>query len=948
MELFKRLLFLFLLMGMTATNVNAHNFEAKNDDGITIYYLITSSKDLTVAVSYQGMYSFQYSNEYSGSVKIPSMVTYGGKTYSVTSIGDNAFRDCTGLTSIDIPNSVTSIGNSSFNGCTGLTSVTFGNSVTSIGEFAFYDCSGLTSVEIPNSMTSIGDSAFEGCTGLTFVTIPNSVTSISNCAFWGCSGLTSITIPNSVTSIGVGAFFGCSGLTSVTILKSVTSIGSGAFAGCAGLNSIIVERGNSKYDSRENCNAIIETASNTLIAGCKITTIPNSVTSIGENAFSGCTGLTSVTILKSVTSIGSGAFAGCAGLNSIIVERGNSKYDSRENCNAIIETASNTLIAGCKITTIPNSVTSIGENAFLGCIGLTSVIIPNSVERIGESAFRYCSGLTSVTIGNSVESIGESAFYDCSGLTSVTIGNSVTSIGEGAFQYCSSLTSVEIPNSVTEIGDNAFWGCSGLTSVTIGNSVESIGDYAFEYCTGLKQIISKCATPPTCNNNTFNHAPQSTCVLMVPQGSLTAYKNASYWKEFVNIQEFSSDMINTLSMKNLKAFKNKQVILPIALNNEDEISGFQFDLFLPTGISVATKANGKMMISTTERMDGNYTISSNQMGSFVRIVGYSVDGDAFIGTEGDILNIALNISEEIAEGDNIIYIKSIVLSDVNNTEYHPADIQATLTIKSIGDVDDSGAININDVVCIINYILNRSTGTFIEGAADVDENGTININDVVVLINKYILHKDAAPQQDEMRVPLRAVSVDNNYLHLADIEINPGETKEIQLLMTNADVVTASQGNIKLPAGLSFVTKSNGKVDAKNIDSRSEDFTLSCAIQADGSLTFAQYSGDGFNYDGNSGGIFTFKIKADENATAGTYSINLSNVVLSIGGVGYDIPNRSSQITISGATGIDSIGYEELLEGNIYTLDGKKVEQLHRGVNIVRHPDGSVRKVVVK
>ena len=320
------------------------------------------------------------------------------------------------------------------------------NGVTSIGYGAFRECSSLTSVTIPNSVTSIGEAAFSDCSSLTSVTIPNSVTSIGYGAFKGCSGLTSVTIPNSVTSIGVIAFNFCTGLTSVTIPNSVTSIGDYAFNGCSGLTSVKVESGNTKYDSRGNCNAIIESSTNTLICGCKNTTIPNSVTKIGNLAFNYCTGLTSVTIPNSVTSIGESAFYQCSGLTSV---------------------------------TIGNSVTSIGESAFYQCSGLTSVTIPNSVTSIGESAFYQCSGLTSVTIGNSVTSIGSSAFSSCSGLTSVTIGNSVTSIDQAAFSDCSSLTSVTIPNSVTSIGYGAFKGCSGLTSVTIPNSVTSIGNSAF-------------------------------------------------------------------------------------------------------------------------------------------------------------------------------------------------------------------------------------------------------------------------------------------------------------------------------------------------------------------------------------------------------------------------------------------------------------------------------------
>ena len=236
---------------------------------------------------------------------------------SVTSIGDLAFYECTSLTSIEIGNSVTSIGSSAFGYCTSLTSIEIPNSITSIGSGAFCNCYRLTSIEIPNSVTSIEDRAFYECISLTSVVIGNSVTSIGYEAFNSCTSLTSIEIPNSVTSIGDSAFNGCYSLTSIEIPNSVTSIGDRAFRGCSSLTSIVVDAGNTKYDSRNECNAIIETASNTLIAGCQNTIIPNSVTSIGEGAFWGCSSLTSIEIPNSVTSIGKGAFRYCSSLTKI-------------------------------------------------------------------------------------------------------------------------------------------------------------------------------------------------------------------------------------------------------------------------------------------------------------------------------------------------------------------------------------------------------------------------------------------------------------------------------------------------------------------------------------------------------------------------------------------------------------------------------------------------------
>ena len=533
------------------------------------------------------------SSDISGSVVIPSTVTYNGTTYSVTSIGGNAFFGCSGLTSVTIPNSVTSIGGGAFYGCSGLTSVTIPNSVTYIEGYAFSGCSGLTSVTIPNSVTYIGYSAFNDCSGLTSinvasgnthyssidgvlynyvqdtliqcpgtktsVTIPNSVTSIGGGAFSGCSGLTSVTIPNGVSSIGRSAFSGCSGLTSVTIPNSVTSIENSAFYGCSGLTTLnfnAIDCQDFDYAhapfsgtslTTVNIGDSVQRIPAYFVRDCSgltSVTIPNSVTSIGNSAFYGCSGLTSVTIPNSVTSIGYSAFNGCSSLTSVTI--GNSVTSIGHNafygCLGLTTLNFNAIncqdfdyypFSGTSLTTvnIGDSVQRIPVNFVRDCRGLTSITIPNSVTSIGGSAFDFCSGLTSVTIGNSVTSIGGSAFFGCRGLTSVTIPTGVTSIGDWTFYGCSGLTSVTLPNSLTSIGDGAFYGCSGLTSVTLPNSVTSIGDRAFYDCLNLSSLISSATVPPTIGNETFPYP--NICTVTVPCGSLTAYTASTcYWSVY--------------------------------------------------------------------------------------------------------------------------------------------------------------------------------------------------------------------------------------------------------------------------------------------------------------------------------------------------------------------------------------------------------------------------------
>ena len=373
---------MMLIVGFSA---NAQSFSV---DGIS-YNITSATEPYEVEVTSGDVI-------YSGDVVIPESVTYNDIEYSVLKIGDYAFFYCTGLTSIVIP-----------------------ASVTSIGFEAFIACTGLTSVDIPNSVTSIGESAFSFCSGLTNIVIPNSVTSIGGAAFYRCIRSSSIEIPNSVTEIGDYAFFECCALKSIMIPASVTSMGESAFIGCIDLISIVIEDGNPVYDSRENCNAIIETKKNRLIRGCNNSFIPSSVTTIKREAFSGCYGLTNIKIPASVTVIGKYAFLDCNGLTSIIVERNNPRYDSREDCNAIIETGPNILIFGCKSSFIPNSVQVIGAEAFAYCSGLTNIVIPNSVGIILVDAFRCCNRMTSVSIGDSVTEIHSYAFYGCIALEEI-------------------------------------------------------------------------------------------------------------------------------------------------------------------------------------------------------------------------------------------------------------------------------------------------------------------------------------------------------------------------------------------------------------------------------------------------------------------------------------------------------------------------------------------------
>ena len=469
-----------------------------------------------------GEWAFDFRREIT-SIMIPNSVTNIGESAfrmcsgltnitipdSVTSIGVAAFEDCSGLTSITIPESVTIIGASAFYGCSGLTDITIPDGVTSIDAAAFKDCSGLTSITIPDSVTSIGFSAFDRCSGLTSITIPDSVTIIDADAFMDCSGLTSITIPESVTRIGDRAFDGCSGLTSITIPAGVTSIGDGAFNGCSNLTEIKVDTENTVYNDGNGSNALIETASKTLIRGCSKTIIPDSVISIGWSAFSECRGLKSITIPNSVTSISDCAFEDCSELTSI---------------------------------TIPSNVTNMGEFTFGETICSKDLVI--HVEK-GSYAEKWAKeyGIkaeVTATKTNPDDTSEEKIINtDSKDDKSDQNSNSKTPATKGAIleypaekckvkvisddvndprvSYYSvtdkKATKITIPDTVliddvkyrvTDVGNKAFYGNKKVKSITGGGNLITIGNKAFMKCTKLKSVTINSVDLGTIGANAFN------------------------------------------------------------------------------------------------------------------------------------------------------------------------------------------------------------------------------------------------------------------------------------------------------------------------------------------------------------------------------------------------------------------------------------------------------------
>ena len=464
-----------LLLLIVPNIMMAYDFSV---DGI-YYNLVESNGSMVAEVT-------SASQDYAGTVVIPSTVNYNGTSYPVTTIGDAAF----------------------------------------------YDCEKLLSVTIPNSVSVIGVDAFAYCTGLTTITLPNSLTTIMYDAFYE------------------------SGLTSVHIPSSVTSIDGNVFRGCVSLNTVSVAAGNTYYDSRNNCNAIVDTESDWIVTGTNNTVIPDDVYGIGMSAFAYCTGITALHFHSRMKTVGqsafygcsnlktlyipqklitieAGAFGGCGALMSITVEDGNKKYDSRNSCNAIIETETNTLLFGCKNTSIPSDVKIIAAGAFSECGGLNDVTLPEGLTTIKSSAFLNCSGLTTISFPSTLTNIESSAFEGCTGLTSVSIPASVTKIGNFPFKGCTALTSIIVDENNTKYDSR-----DQSNTIILPSTVTKMGSSCFEKCDRLTIVSVDIAVPLKINRSFFTN--RSNATLYVPVGCRAAYAAADFWKEFRTIKEGSA------------------------------------------------------------------------------------------------------------------------------------------------------------------------------------------------------------------------------------------------------------------------------------------------------------------------------------------------------------------------------------------------------------------------
>lgn len=513
-----------LLVALLGVSLNAQGY----DFVVGGIYYDYNADGVSVSVS-APMYSWQYKDV----VSIPDTVSHDGQSLTVTAIGDSAFWYCSGMTHITMPEGLRNIGDNAFSFCTMLTELSLPSTVTVIGSEAFAGCWNLCSVTvaagnpvfdsregcnaliesatgklllgcvntvIPQGVTTIGQSSF-AWSKITVVDIPEGVTAIEDYAFDHCDYISQLTLPSTLVTIGYSAFNGAyANLTELRLPDSLISVGGYAFANCNGLEQIDFGHG-------------LQHIGNLAFFGCRglaEVDLPESLLSIDDGAFMNCTGLTNFHVPASVTSIGSGIFQACENLSSVTVDADNATFDSREGCNAVIETATNTLVAGCAATTIPETVAVLGNGAFMECIGLETIAIPTSVTVIGDHTFEYC--------------------YD---MDTITLPPQLQSIGRCAFAGCEQLVYMDIPSKVTSIMDSAFYDCPWLEHITLGRELSFIGHNAFDGCNFMTVSCEAMNPPMIAGEDSFWHYGSfSNAMLKVPAPAFERYRDADYWSLF--------------------------------------------------------------------------------------------------------------------------------------------------------------------------------------------------------------------------------------------------------------------------------------------------------------------------------------------------------------------------------------------------------------------------------
>ena len=829
-----------------------------------------------------------------------------------------AFPNCSALEEVNLGNAVVGL-ESKFNGgwtmgcfenCIRLTSVILPNTLTTLPGRTFVGCIDLENVQLPNTLKTIGSQEFDGCKNLASITIPNTVQKIESGAFANCYELNNLILPTSLTSIGGNAFQKCTKLSEIVIPEQVTSIGSLAFANCSELKSLIVD---------------------------------NASVNIDAGAFQYCTNLENVDLGKA-TEIRSNAFLGCTKLEKVVIP--NTVQSVRYNSDEIFSGCT-----GLKEITIGSAITSIGTNYFNGCIKLEKIEFKgNAITAIYGSAFRDCRSLKKIVLPESLKEMADNCFTGCLALSHIYMNPTTPpTIQANTFSDYDTPT-LHVPSSAKTAYTKADNWKLFKNVIVIGSEPKATAEEiaALEILLGEAEALYNAAVEGT---EPGNYRPGAKAALKAVITEVSGRINENMLTEDV---EDCTDLLNTA----IKSFKNKQVkneyqtdntlafasslkasrgaefLLPIEMNNVNEISAVQFDLYLPEGMLLSKDEYGDYQIELSERTTTrHHSVSSRVMSDgALRVVVSSTQNATFTGNNGTLLTLSLFPQSTMEAGDYDVELKNIVLTDPQATRYAAADMKSVITVSAytLGDVNNDTHIDVADLTGVVLFILENADASLVFNAADMDGNGVVEVNDYAALVNVILAQEAPAGSrmygQNSISYP--------KMIALSDVTLNENGEGELLVSFTNRDkAYSGMQFDLYLPEGI--------MLNEEETEATSHRHSVWLQKHADGFYRIVCSSM--MNAELTEGVVIRLQVNAAENKQS-NYQVMANNVILSdINAQRQEAANTKALMTVSSeTTGITTIDASQQ-QKTVYDMQGRRTNAVKKGVYVVNG-----KKVVVR